>query len=832
MYKSAFVFLFILMTGYCYGQSYVYSGKIIDAKTKKSLAFVTILNLKDGNGQQSNLDGKFTIKSTSNPSDFRIQYVGYKSKDVTLNSSNAIVIEIEAKENVLKEVQVIAGENPANKIIKKVIASKDKNNPERLPSFRYMSYNKFYFSGKNDPELRKRDSLYRIDEKIKKLDTTNPEQFAYKKDSILKAYERSVQKSDSLFDSQHIFLTETVTQRDYLYPEKNKEEVKAARISGLKSPQFVLIASQFQSFSFYKDYLTVLDKDYLSPISKGSTSRYFFNIEDTLYEDKDTVFILSFKPYTGKNFDALKGVLYINSSSYAIQNVIAEPNEQSNIFYIKIQQKYERIQNTWFPTQLNTDLDVYGIQLNNRKTYGVGRTYITDIQIGIEQDKKSFDGIVLEFDNKSVKNKSAELLEKYRVDTLDKKEQRTYVVIDSVGKAENLDEKILFATTVAKGYFPLGKYLRIDLNRLLSAYNGFEGLRIGFGLSTSEKFSKYYSIGSYVAWGTQDNRFKYGANLNVPIYAKKDVAFYAAYQFDVIESGATQFIGDKLNFTDKLRNIAVSNMDLIEGVELNLSTRSQKYFLHHLYFKKYQRTGTNSYRYLSDTIGINKYNVNEYGFTTRWAFGESFMMQANQKISLGTRYPVVFFTISYTESNSNDWKGNFIKYDLKVTKNIKIRNAGETNLQLNAGYIDGKVPYSFAYNGRANFSGGFTLVSMNYFETMRMNEFLSSEYASLFLMHDFKKMIFKSKYSSPGVIISSAAGWGRLNNKLEHTGYSINTMEKGYYESGLILKDLLILNSKLYNTGLGIGVFYRYGPYRYLAERDNLVYKLHFSLSF
>lgn len=826
MRKIYLFWLFVLYFTNLNAQTYLFKGKVIDFHTKKELPFVAISIIGESKGTQSDIDGKFLLQSSEKELKVRFQYVGYHSKETTLFRSSENVIFLSSKENILKEVQVIAGENPANKIIKKVIANKNQNNPERLKSFTYFSYNKFVFTGKEDTAIFPRAIKY----KISKLDSTN-KYYEHQKDSIINRIAKEKKSTDSLFEKQHLFITETVTQRDFLYPEKNKEQIKAVKISGLKNPMFVLIASQFQSFSFYKDYMKVLDKNYLSPISKGSTEKYFFSIEDTLLQGNDSVFVISFKPGKGKNFDGLKGLLYINNDGYAIQNVIAEP-EKSSYFKIKVQQQYEKISGVWFPTQLNTDLDLgSSVQIENRTMVGIGRTYIKDILIDVDQSKKKFDGIVIDYDRKSIKNNSDSLLTKYRVDTLDRLEKQTYYIVDSIGKSEKLDEKVKIFDVVSKGYIPWG-YVQFDIKRILSGYNDYEGIRLGLGLGTSEKLSKYFSVDGYFAWGTKDHKFKYGSNFKLPIYLKQDIVWNTSISKDVIESGLTTFRGDKKTKFDTYRNILVWNMDWQEGVETELSIRSHKYLLHYIYAAQYNRRVTNSYQFSDGNKLFSEFKTKEIGISTKWAYGETFMRQSKQRISLGTKYPVLWFNISYTESTNDSWKGNFYKIDAKVKKSFTIRNLGTTHVQLFGGYINGKAPYPFAYNGRANYNGSLSLASQGYFETMKMNEFLSSQYASLFIIHDFGKLLYQSKYFKPGISITSGYGIGKLNNETQHQGISFKTMEKGYLESGLLLSDLIVLKSNIYNTGLGLGIYYRYGAYKNIAEKDNLALKLNLSISF
>lgn len=817
--------IIVLLVSKAYAQTYQFYGKVIDANTKKTLPFVAISIVGETKGTQTDIDGKFELKHNNNKATVQLHYVGYENTKFTITANTEEVLSIRVKENLIKEVEVVAGENPANKIIKKVFANKDKNNPENLSSFRYVSYNKFIFTGKEDTALFSR--IY--NNGLKQLDSTKSD-YQYKKDSIKTKVEKMKYSGDSLFNKQHAFITETVTQRDFLYPEKTKEKIKAVKISGLKNPMFVLIASQFQSFSFYKDYMTVLDKNYLSPLSKGSTTKYFFNLEDTLLQNNDSVFVISFKPLKNKNFDGLNGVLYINNDGYVVQNVIAEP-VKSTTFKIKVQQQYQKVNNTWFPAQLNTDLEFDMVSINTRKMIGSGRTYIKDIEIGVDQDKKIFDGVVVDYDRKSIKNNSDSLLIKYRVDTLDTKEKQTYYIVDSIGKAEKLDEKIKIFDVVSKGYIPWG-YVQFDIKRILSAYNGYEGLRLGAGIGTSEKFSKFFSVDVYGAWGTKDKQFKYGSILNIPIYLKQDIELKTSIYKDVIETGATFFRGDKKTTFDSYRNIQVNNMDKQEGFDIQLSIRSQKYLLHYLYFTENKRIVTNSYSYVSDALNLTTFETREIGITTRWAYGEKFMRQSKQRISMGTKYPIVWLDVLYGKGLASTWSGDYIKVNFKAKKSFNIRNAGTTNVQLHAGYINADVPYSFAYNGRANYSSKFSLSSQGYFETMGMNEFLNSEYAAIFVQHDFGKLLYQGKKFKPGLIISTAYGIGSLNNTTKHTGLTIKTMEKGYAESGLIVNDLFVLKSSLYNMGLGLGAFYRYGPYKNVSEKNNLALKLNFSISF
>jgi hypothetical protein len=102
---------------------------------------------------------------------------------------------------------------------------------------------------------------------------------------------------------------------------------------------------------------------------------------------------------------------------------------------------------------------------------------------------------------------------------------------------------------------------------------------------------------------------------------------------------------------------------------------------------------------------------------------------------------------------------------------------------------------------------------MESFSTMSPDEFFCNEFAALYLSHNFKNVLIDFKKFHPELIILTNIAW--MND--------IKT-QKLYYESGVIVDNIL-------NIGiikLGVGAFYRYGPYSYEKPIDNLVFKVSF----
>ena len=345
------------------------AGKVIDEKTKAPLAFVNIIvNSNNFNGGTTDIDGRFRLSSPGKINTLTLSYVGYLPKVYPIGTrTENLLIQMSQKDIELKEVEILPGVNPAHRIIQNAIDNRENNDPEKLKSFSYTSYDKTIFTVENDTATVSKpgDTLRRPSGAGLSIEFTTARDSVMNDTAKMDSAQRWMQK---LLSQQYLFLMENVTKRKFLYPDRNYNQVVATRMSGFKDPMFVFLTTQIQSFSFYNPFITILQSTYVNPISGGSLSKYFFKIEDTTFTGKDTMYIISFRPRKGTNFDGMKGVITINSDKWAIQNVIAEPAAAGGGIQIRIQQMYEQVDGEhWFPVQMNTDVTFAQLQIGKAR---------------------------------------------------------------------------------------------------------------------------------------------------------------------------------------------------------------------------------------------------------------------------------------------------------------------------------------------------------------------------------------------------------------------------------------------------------------------------------
>lgn len=782
-------------------QSIILKGKISDAKSGEALAFVSISSSDKRFASMSDIEGNFTLKVDSLVQSLVFTYVGYEQKTVFIIDADLNQIKLNPSALNLKTAIIVAGENPAHRIIRQTVKQKDKHNPEKQGSYTCQLYNKLILTGINDSSAQK---------------LKDPEEIKRK------------ESADSLFDTQHLFLMESVSNRS-MKDGKINEEVIASKVSGFKDASFLLLMMQLQPFVFYDDFIGISGINYFNPISKNSEDLYFFTIQDTLFQANDTIYIISFEPRKNKNFDAMKGLIYISAPDFAIQNVIAEAVKVEST-HIKIQQQYSRINNRWFPEQLNTNITFNSIKLPSYNIVGIGRNYVSNVDFNPDLRQIKFSEIEMEI-KKGSSEKDSLFWDNARKEELSAIEKRTFYILDSISKADKLEFKLKALEAVFKGYIPISIF-NLDLDRI-SGYNDYEGFRLGLGLSTNNRVSKHWSIGGHFGYGFRDRAWKFGGFAQAFLNPRREMVFEVRYNNDLVESGNQPIAGfRRLIGNERIRDVYVRLFDFTESTEANITWRWMKYLKHKLYVKQAWTRPMYDYDFLPgnlfETGNPEGFMVRETGLSFRYCFKEKFYRNDALILSLGAKNPVVWFQTAFGEVSFAGRKYVFNRNVLKIEHSKKWRKWGETSYQFSASNVVGDVPYSFLINAPGNFgqTRSLRVASRNVFETMGINEFVNDRFAAIYISHNIGTL-FRIKKFAPSLAFIQHSGIGNLRKPEQHQGIAFKTMEHGFHESGFAINNLIGSSLAAY----GIGFYYRYGAYHLPTLKENIAIKLTIGLN-
>ncbi len=798
--------LYLLVSQLAFGQNKTLSGSITDEETKESLAFVNIITPDGKAGVSSDIDGKFQISVPENTQMLLITSVGYEKLEYILGTKTSrIQIKLKRKSYLLTELEITPGDNPAHRIIKNVVLYRDTNNPKKLQSFAYTSYDKMVVTLDME-HVQKADSILEIPDSIGTI--------------------------SEMVKDKDILIMENVVEKKFLAPERNHEKIIASRVSGLKDPLIVFVVSQIQSTSFYDEIIHMVNNHYINPISQGSLNKYYFQMEDTTYSAQgDTIFSISFVPYSNTNFDGLKGVLNISTNKWAIANVKAGPASGDLGFNIEIQQMYDFIEGHWFPIQLNTNIIFNNMTAQSKggeqaNFIGIGKSYHRDIVLNPELVKRQFSFAEIELDpNAGYKND--QFWDQYRVDSLTNRNKRTYEFMDSVGQAMNFDKKVKQAETIFTGKIPWGKF-DIPLNKFVG-YNNYEGFWAGAGIRTNKRISTKWELGGYGAYAFRAEKAKYGFDGQFLLFRPYALKIFASYSKDFMETAGTEFYNNQLTVfnPETFKDFFVSRANYTERKELFLRFRTLRFVFANVGLRLDSKASDYGYYFMPSVGGdsSNHFVFSEIQMGFRIAYKERYMDNSRMMMSMGTRYPVVYF--NYYKGIKGLFGGdyNYHRFDLRITKSFYTKYLGETTFDLQGGVVIGDIPHTNLYRGPGTYGIASFFVPSS-FGSMSSFEFLSDRYVSGFFSHNFGNLLYQGKKFKPELMLITNVGFGWLSKPELHRNISFNTMEKGYFESGILINSLL--NLTLYK--LGVGATYRYGAYSYAKFMDNVSFRLTLTL--
>ena len=735
----------------------LFRGRVTDAVTGDPLPLCHLYNLSKKETFYTDVSGYFSIR-TGVEDAVQLSVIGYKTLVVKYVAGIELMeVKMEPVTTTLQSVVVRPGVNPAHRIIENAIRNRDKNNPEKHYSYQCMQYNRMTLHVVEDTLFQQ--VLARVPHPLFLPDT-----------------------------SSYNVVMESVVTRTFMVPENVEEKVIASKISGFKEYQQLAIApSVLQFFHFYDDLIEwkSINQSYVNPISPNSMNRYFFLLQDTLISLRsDTTFVIAFQPSRLSHFDGLKGVLYINSNGWAIENVIAEP-ATATLFPIKIQQQYRLIDSTtWFPSELSFDASYNNVALTGLDMIYYSKSTISDVVINPGLGGRKVVAKTISIDPDA--GKRLEYIERYRPAPLTQKELNTY---DKYVRS-NFDWVMQIAEGVIDRNSMSLSILDIPFNQILN-YNYHEGWSFGVGLYTNWHLSPYFSVGGYWRYGLRDKRSKYGAS----------ISFFPSKDWDTEIKVWAQNDLAGLSYS---REAGISGSALLGNFTIGSGFRVREY--------------APIFDYLFKGVGYdfeNRLLNNELEIKMRYTVREQQTKIFRRTYSFRADYPVFYlkYAVGIPNLFANEYR--YQRVELGVEFNRSFRNFGRTYLSLWGGMVSNQIPVMMlfiqSYLYRTLFFGEESKAKFN---VIVNQTYAANKYINGFLYHDFGSLLHKtkSKIFSPRIAVAFSSGWSRLSTPEDHSGTLLQDMQEGYFENGVVIENILRLNYlNLFYFGLGGALYGAYG---------------------
>ena len=706
-------------------------GQVLDSLSSGPLPFVKVTFLGQKSVTLTDTAGYFTLKSNLRADTIAFQFIGYQSLKIpvsTGDNNSLLTIVLNETSTNLNAIVIEAGENPAFEILRQVKAHKQENDPERLESYECEVYNKMQFDLNNmTDEFKTRKTFRKFDFMMDYMDTVHGENYL------------------------PVLLSESVS--NYYYrksPTQRKEVIRGTRITGIDNLQLgQFTGDMYQNVNLYNDYVTLFNKEFLSPIADEGKLfyKYYMLADDTL--NGTICYHMDFVPK--RKGDALfKGELWITKDDFAVKQVYAEIPNDINLNYVSdfyVEQYFTgNDSGVYLLTKENmlANFDLFNEQEDSR-LMGVTVHKSVNRKDFIINDPKPFDFYVADvviLD--SADRRPESFWEAERHEDLTEEEADLIEMVDSLKQ----NPTYLFYENLTymayTGYWRKGP---LEFGNLYTLYNSnvVEGTRLMLSLRTSNKFSRKVEISSFLAYGTLDQVWKYGGSLRWKIKDSPREMLRFAYRKRIDQLGLIATIGDVGNsFTtllsgaplDKLTMVTLGSIGFEKDWNFDMRTFNT------IEWKNFVPLGSSDYSRVDPLSGDTNKILSLTSFEVRnqimFTKEEKFLKGVFDRTSLGSRYPIISLTHTWGIKDVLASEYNFHRLDFIWTHRPRVGMLGRITYTLHAGKIFGQVPYPFLQIHQGNET--YYIQDYN-FNLMNYYEFISDQWFRILYEHHFQGFV-------------------------------------------------------------------------------------------
>ena len=811
--RYLFLILFLFSNTLLLAQHEI-AGRVINKETRKPLAYAKI-QLGSQASILTNIDGSFKIELKTERDSLKVSYVGFKSIQTEVSrATNYLQIGMTPAYEQLETVIISAERNPADIVIEKAIRRKDRNDPEKaLKGFKFSTYSKFIIDN----------------------DSGNMQLQADSTSASMK----------TIINQGRAYLSEKVSENIYIRNKGRKEKVTGLETAGFEQPVYNVLAMGVNPLSLYKKDYELYKTDYAGPLADNAFKNYEYKILDTTTTEKPA-YVVYFKPKREKVVAGLEGVLYLDTLSYAIQKAKAQ---LLGAIRLEVTHNYEYYpqKDIWFPSEQTTqirpgaggkEIAVFGGTITVgavQQKKGVLNTIFGSESISqdlyLNSSAKNYDinldysgtienpGAEIDVRNEAL-NRNEEFWLTNRKTKFTPRDEATKIKVDSLIRSGNIERKIEIKNAIAKGSYPIG-FWDLDLSKIFK-FNNYEGIRLGFGGKTNDKFSENFNLNGYTTYGFKDEVQKYGIGTQVYLNKRTGTNLNFSFARDIQETASFNYLKGQNTFSIlEPRFVNINFFYNYKRYTAGLEHRITPKLDAELQISREEIWQIKAYSYLNNGNTYRDYDLSLAKFSFIWRPFSKFLNTPESNIILEKNFPQFTGQLDHSFSGlGGDF--SFTRIGLKAEHEIKRLDRSRTEFILEGNYGFGDLPLTHAFHAnpnnpnRSSIFRRFSVAGRNSFETMYFNEFYSERQASMHIRHQLRPFLI-SKNFQPELVFISRFAIGDFDNQDKHQNISFDTLNHGYSEAGIELNKIL--------AGFGLGAAYRYGAYHLEGFKKNFSFK-------
>jgi hypothetical protein len=715
-----------------YSQNTVITGNVKDAERGEPLPFVNISLKGTKQGTITDIDGNFTLKASRPVDTLVVSYLGYKTEKHPVKNGQKQHFDIALKVVGIQlgEVVVMPGKKPEDILLDLIQERRKINKPKSLDYYAYDVYNKMEFD------------LNNISGDFGSGKLTKSFEF-------LKDYVDTAEVSNKSYIP--FFISESFSSIYYRRkPTKELEFVKANKISGINNESLKRFTGDlYQDVDIYENVINVLGKGFISPLGNMGKAYYDYNLTDTSYQDNRWCYRLEFEPKR-KHEPTIEGYVFINDTTFAVKGFKVSLSETANINFVDslvTEKHYVQIEDSLWLIKKDRIFVDFNLVDTREGFFGRKTSYYSNHKINEKVDKsvfeKKYPSNLIYVD--SVKANDKVFWEKKRPELLNNREAEIYDMVDTIKTVKAFKRWETILTTIVSGYYAAGP---VDLGPIYSyiSANPVEGTRLRAGFKTNQDFSHKLKLEGFGAYGFGDEAWKYGGGFTYmfDVLPRRAIHFYAAHDYlqmgDRLNALRTDnVLGTLLRRPGDIHMYRATTWDIhyehefIEGISMFAGMETNNIFA---------RPGHDFQILDGDAPDNNPSYQNkshlqstEFNIGLHLAPSEKFVRGKFNRISLGTKKPVINLNLGYSPSNFFSNQYEYLSASLNYKHKLQLYPLGVLHYALEGGKVFGSAPFPFLFVHKGNQSFAYYDYAFN---LMNFYEFVSDTYMSIYAEHRFE----------------------------------------------------------------------------------------------
>lgn len=763
-------------------------GLVRDAQTGDTLPFVSVYFKNTQIGTTTGFDGRFSLESRKGTDTIVASYIGFVTAYIPVqrNRFQTLDISLQPEKYELSGVVIRPGENPAEVLLRKIIAHKPDNDPDKVEAFHCQAYTKMQFDVNNLSEkFQNRRILEPFKFVFNQIDTSVINGKVYLPVMISEAF------SDLYFRKS---------------PRERKEIIKASQISGVENSTMAqFVGNMAQDVKVYDNFISLFQKNFVSPISSMGLLYYKYYLVDSTLLDNQWCYNVMFKPRRKQEL-AFTGNMWIHDTTYAVKKLEMRMAGDANLNFVNdmlISQEFAIAGNgRWMLKREQTIAD-FNVIVDSKITmgfFGTRTVLYSDYDFKQASDEKVYampNNIIVMND---ATRKGEDFWNKSRPEALSHREAAVYHLSDTLKQMPLFRTYVDVIKMLATGYYVKGNFEWGPYSSTYS-FNQTEGSRFRIGGRTSNDFSTKLMLDGYLAYGTRDEQLKYNVGFKYMLGKLPDRVLSASYKYDVEQLGMSD---------NAFRQDFILNSIFRRNPQDKLSMVSQfRGSYKHEWFTGFSNTFSITNRIVSplEGIGVSLYNpetsdyaltrhitTTEFSVGLHYGFREKQLAGEFERIVVSTPYPVLNLNYSRGVKGFFDGEYKYNSLTCNVSQWFSFLSAGYLKYVVEGGKVWGTLPYPLL----KIMPGNETFYQDDYaFNLMNYYEFIADEYLSYHLIYHMEGLflnripaIRKLKWREV-VQFKGATGYTSADNKLyNQLPVGSYFLSKPYMEAGVGIENI------------------------------------------